>query len=60
MDALLPSSRLVPASLNDGRPVLLAEPKSDVARSIQSFAEQLFGEFSEKRNGAKRRRFRRG
>lgn len=60
VDALMPSSRLVPASLNNGRPVLLAEPKSDVSRSIQSFAEQLFGDFSIKRNVATRRRFRRG
>jgi pilus assembly protein CpaE len=60
VDALVPSSRLVPASLNDGKPVLLAEPKSDVARSIQSFADQLFGEFSTRRNGPKRRRFGRG
>jgi pilus assembly protein CpaE len=60
VDALVPSSRLVPASLNNGRPVLLAEPRSDVARSISSFAEQLFGEFATKRHGAKRHRFRRG
>jgi len=59
VDALVPSSRLVPASLNNGKPVVLAEPKSDVSRSIRSFAEQLFGEFSTKRDGAKRRRFRR-
>jgi pilus assembly protein CpaE len=60
VDALVPSSRLVPTSLNYGRPVLLAEPKSDVSRSIWSFADQLFGEFTTKRNGAKRRRLRRG
>jgi len=59
VDALVPSSRLVPASLNNGKPVVLAEPKSDVSRSIRSFADQLFGEFSTKRDGAKRRRFRR-
>jgi MinD-like ATPase involved in chromosome partitioning or flagellar assembly len=55
----VPSSRLVPASLNNGKPVMLAEPKSDVSHSIRSFADQLFGEFSTKRDGAKRRRFRR-
>ena len=59
VDALVPSSRLVPASLNNGKPVLLAEPKSDVSRSIRSFADQLFGDYSTKRNGANRRRFRR-
>jgi pilus assembly protein CpaE len=60
VDALVPSSRLVPMSLNNGRPVLVAEPRSDVSRSIRAFADQLFGEFSTKRDGAKRRRFRRG
>jgi len=60
VDALIPSSRLVPAALNTGRPVLLEDPKSEVARAIQSFGRDLFGEMVEQpERGSKRRLFRR-
>jgi pilus assembly protein CpaE len=41
MDALIPSSRLVPTALNNGIPVYLLEPTSGVARAIDAFAETL-------------------
>jgi len=43
IDALVPSSRLVPASLNKGRPVYLDSPRSDVAKSIDSLAASIVG-----------------
>jgi pilus assembly protein CpaE len=41
VDARIPSSRLVPLSLNLGRPVYLAEPKSPVAKAIGSLADRI-------------------
>ena len=41
VDAMLPSSVLVPMSLNKGRPVVLEEPSSDVAVAVQSLAERF-------------------
>jgi pilus assembly protein CpaE len=41
VDATIPASRLVPLSLNRGRPVYFEEPKSEVARSIATLAEML-------------------
>jgi pilus assembly protein CpaE len=41
VDARIPSSRLVPLSLNHGRPVYLAEPKSPVAKAIGSLADRI-------------------
>lgn len=41
VDSMIPSSRLVPASLNQGRPVYLQEPTSDVAKSIDGLADRL-------------------
>jgi pilus assembly protein CpaE len=41
VDALIPSSRIVPTSLNWGRPVYADAPKSEVARSIGEFADRL-------------------
>jgi pilus assembly protein CpaE len=41
VDAHIPSSRLVPLSLNHGRPVYLAEPKSPVAKAIGSLADRI-------------------
>lgn len=41
VDSMIPSSRLVPMSLNSGRPVYIAEPKSDVARSIAEIARKV-------------------
>jgi pilus assembly protein CpaE len=41
VDALIPSSRLVPASLNQGVPVVSSEPRSPVAKSIISLAASV-------------------
>lgn len=45
VDALIPSSRLVPASLNKGRPVYLESPRADVTKSIGAFTEKLIADF---------------
>jgi pilus assembly protein CpaE len=41
VDTLIPSSRLVPMSLNKGRPVVLEEPGSEVSTSIRSLARKF-------------------
>lgn len=41
VDALIPSSRLVPASLNQGVPVVSSEPRSPVAKSVVDLAASL-------------------
>ena len=43
VDTLVPSSRLVPMSLNKGRPVVLEEPDSEVALSIRRLAQRFTG-----------------
>jgi len=43
IDAMIPSSRLVPAALNAGWPVYLEDPRSEVARAIGSLADVLTG-----------------
>jgi len=43
VDAMIPSSRLVPTSLNKGRPVVLEEPGSEVAQAINSLASRFAG-----------------
>jgi len=43
VDAMIPSSRLVPTSLNKGRPVVLDEPASEVAVAVR----QLAGKFAD-------------
>ena len=43
VDAMIPSSRLVPMSLNKGRPVVLDEPSSEVATSIRHLAAKFSG-----------------
>ena len=43
VDAMIPSSRLVPTSLNKGRPVVVDEPSSEVAVAVR----QLAGKFVE-------------
>jgi pilus assembly protein CpaE len=48
VDAMIPSSRLVPTSLNKGRPVVLDEPSSEVAVAVR----QLAGKFVEATSGA--------
>jgi pilus assembly protein CpaE len=41
VDAMIPSSRLVPTSLNKGRPVVLDEPSSEVSTSIRQLATKF-------------------
>jgi pilus assembly protein CpaE len=41
VDAMIPSSRLVPTSLNKGRPVVLDEPSSEVSTSIRQLAAKF-------------------
>ena len=41
IDTLIPSSPIIPAALNRGRPVYLEEPKSEVSRRISSLATSL-------------------
>ena len=43
VDTMIPSSRLVPTSLNKGRPVYLEEPNSEVSISIRRLAERFAG-----------------
>jgi pilus assembly protein CpaE len=60
VNALIPSSRLVPTSLNRGRPVYLESPRSEVTKSVDAFASELVRHIDEpdgSTNGHKRRRF---
>jgi pilus assembly protein CpaE len=41
IDALIPSSRQVPISLNRGRPVYLDDPKGPIAKSIDAIAQKV-------------------
>ena len=41
VDTMVPSSRLVPMSLNKGRPVVIEEPNSEVAQSIKQLARRF-------------------
>ena len=43
VDAMIPSSRLVPTSLNKGRPVVLDEAGSEVAAAIRHLAHKFTG-----------------
>lgn len=43
VDTMIPSSRLVPMSLNKGRPVVLEEPSSEVSGSIRQLAKRFAG-----------------
>jgi len=43
VDAMIPSSRLVPMSLNKGQPVVLDDSASDVSVSIRQLAARLTG-----------------
>jgi pilus assembly protein CpaE len=47
VDAMIPSSRLVPTSLNKGRPVVMDEPSSEVAVAVR----QLAGKFVDATGG---------
>ena len=52
VDAMIPSSRLVPTSLNKGRPVVLDEPNSEVAQAVRQLAVRFAGQ---RRDGRRRR-----
>jgi pilus assembly protein CpaE len=43
VDTMIPSSRLVPTSLNKGRPVVLDDPGADVSESIRKLAHRFTG-----------------
>jgi pilus assembly protein CpaE len=64
VDAMIPSSRLVPVALNRGEPVVTSEPRSGVAKSVGALASSLLdGASNGNGNGSsarKRRAFRRG
>ena len=51
VDTMIPSSRLVPTSLNKGRPVYLEEPNSEVSVSIRQLAQRFTGEAEISMNG---------
>ncbi|HET9250169.1 MAG TPA: hypothetical protein VFP13_09575, partial [Actinomycetota bacterium] len=56
MHARIPSSPLVPRSVNHGRLVWFDEPRSEVAQSIGSFADQLCRQFVPESTVGRRRR----
>jgi pilus assembly protein CpaE len=43
VDTMIPSSRLVPTSLNKGKPVVLDDPGADVSQSIRKLAHRFTG-----------------
>lgn len=45
VDAMIPSSRLVPTALNKGRPVVLDEPSSDVSTAVRQLATRFTHQF---------------
>src|SRR5204862_2665515 len=47
VDAMIPSSRLVPSSLNKGRPIVLEEPTSEVSTAVRFVAQKLTGLLAE-------------
>jgi pilus assembly protein CpaE len=47
VDAMIPSSRLVPSSLNKGRPIVLEEPTSEVSTAVRFVAQKLTGQLAE-------------
>ena len=51
VDTMIPSSRLVPMSLNKGRPVFLEEPGSEVSQSIRKLASRFTGTGGEQFEG---------
>lgn len=61
VDAAVPSSRLIPLSMNQGRPISIDDPAGAVASEIRRFAQSLAGvtEVAEERGGLIRRRKRR-
>jgi pilus assembly protein CpaE len=47
LSAMIPSSAMVAASVNEGRPVVETEPKSKVAKGFESVAELIAGKIPE-------------
>jgi pilus assembly protein CpaE len=43
IDATIPSSEMVPRSLNKGRPVYVQEPRSEVALAVEALANRVIG-----------------
>lgn len=43
VDVVLPSSRAIPVSMNQGSPVVESDPRSPVAKQLQAFADRLAG-----------------
>ena len=43
VDTMVPSSRLVPTSLNKGKPVVMEDPGADVSQSIRQLARRFTG-----------------
>jgi MinD-like ATPase involved in chromosome partitioning or flagellar assembly len=48
---MIPSSRLVPTSLNKGRPVYVEEPDSEVSQSIRLLASRFTGVADQSKGG---------
>ena len=55
ISASIPSDGLVPASVNEGRPVVLSAPRSKVAKGFESVAGLILGEVAESAKATKRR-----
>src|SRR3954452_4261286 len=55
-DILVPSHRDIARSVNEGKPVVLARPKSDVARAFRTLADFYAGRPAAKSSVLKRRR----
>jgi pilus assembly protein CpaE len=55
VDATIPSSRSVPLSINQGQPVLLHEPKGDVAEAVRRVAALLAGSGPPRGRASRRR-----
>jgi pilus assembly protein CpaE len=55
ISASIPSDGLVPASVNEGRPVVLSAPRSKVAKGFESVAALILGEVAESAKVSKRR-----
>ncbi len=55
ISASIPSDGLVPASVNEGRPVVLSAPRSKVAKGFESVAALILGEVAESSKVSKRR-----
>jgi len=55
-DIQLPSHRDIARSVNEGKPIVMTRPRSDVARAFRSLADLYAGTPAPKGNVLKRRR----